>query len=39
MDENMERNVKLQIGNESALVFSMEYGCNFYFENIMFFES
>jgi len=39
MDGNMGWNVKLQIGNGSASVFSMEYGCNFYFESIMFFES
>jgi len=39
MNKNMGKNIKLQIGNGSAPIFSMENGCNFYFESFMLFES
>jgi len=39
MNKNMKKNVKLQIGNGSVPIFNMEYGCNFYFESFLFFES
>jgi len=29
-EQNMGKNIKLQLGNESALVFSIENGYNFY---------
>jgi len=38
MNKNMGKNIKLQIDNGSAPVFSMENGYNFYFESFMLFE-
>jgi len=39
MNKNMGKNIKLQIGNGSVTVFSIENGYNFYFESFMLFES